>query len=93
VDTKQDNPASVAEIGARLALARRVLVLTRFQMARLIGADVPTWGTYEAGLERIPAEQALKLSLYGIPLEWVFQGKMANLPPHVRAKIRQLAGP
>jgi hypothetical protein len=39
---------SLPEIGARLALTRRALTLTRFQMARLIGTDVPTWGTYEA---------------------------------------------
>ena len=59
---------SVQDIGARLALTRRALILTRFQMARLIGIDVPTWGTYEAGLERIPPDEALKLSPYGISL-------------------------
>jgi hypothetical protein len=37
-----------------LALTRRVLDLTKFQMARLLGTDMSTWGTYEAGLERIP---------------------------------------
>src|SRR4051812_12799453 len=87
--TKPD-PA-LPEIGVRLALARRALTLTRFQMARLIGTDVRTWGTYEAGLQRIPVEQALKLSPYGIPLDWVYQGRMADLHPHIRAKIRQLA--
>ena len=60
-------------------------------MARLLGTDTPTWGTYEAGLLRIPVDQALKLSAYAIPPEWVYQGKMANLHPHIRAKIRQLA--
>jgi hypothetical protein len=45
-----------------LALTRRALDLTRFQMARLLGTDTSTWGTYEAGLARIPADQALKLS-------------------------------
>ena len=52
------------EIGARLALTRRALDLTRFQMARLLGTDMPTWGTYEAGTQRIPPDQALKLSAY-----------------------------
>ena len=37
------------EIGARLALTRRALDLTRFQMARLLGTNMPTWGTYEGG--------------------------------------------
>jgi hypothetical protein len=72
-----------------LALTRRALDLTRFQMAQLLGTDVPTWGTYEAGLERIPADQALKLSAYGIPLEWIYDGRMTNLHPHLRAKIRK----
>jgi hypothetical protein len=31
-------------------------------MARLLGTDTSTWGTYEAGLARISADQALKLS-------------------------------
>ena len=74
-----------------MALTRRALDLTRFQMARLLGTDMPTWGTYEAGLERIPPDQALKLSPYGIPLDWIYDGKMANLHPHIREKIRQLA--
>jgi transcriptional regulator with XRE-family HTH domain len=79
------------EIGARLALTRRALDLTRFQMARLLGTDTSSWGTYEAGLQRIPADQALKLSPYGIPLDWIYDGKVANLHPHIREKIRQLA--
>jgi hypothetical protein len=46
-----------------LALTRQALDLTQFQMARLIGTDVPTWGTYEAGLVRMPPHEALKLFL------------------------------
>ena len=49
---------SLSEIAGRLALTRRVLDLTRFQLARLLGADMPARGAYEAGLERIPADQA-----------------------------------
>ena len=60
-------------------------------MARLLGTDTSTWGTYEAGLQRIPAEQALKLSAYGIPLDWIYQGQVTNLHPHIRDKIRELA--
>jgi transcriptional regulator with XRE-family HTH domain len=58
---RKPDPA-LPKIGARLALTRRALDLTRFQMARLLGTDTSTWGTYEAGLHRIPAEaQALRL--------------------------------
>jgi transcriptional regulator with XRE-family HTH domain len=87
--TKPD-PA-LPKIGARLELTRRALDLTRFQMARVLGTDMATWGTYEAGVVRIPADQALKLSAYGIPLDWVYQGRMTDLNPNIRAKIRQLA--
>jgi hypothetical protein len=50
---------------------------------------MPAWEPYEAGLERSPADQALKLSAYGIPLDWTYEGKMRH--QHIRAKIRQLA--
>ena len=39
-------------------------------------------------MQRIPAE--LKLSACGIPLDWIYDGKVANLHPHIRAKIREL---
>jgi hypothetical protein len=60
VPYRKPDPA-LPKLGARLALTRRALTLTRFQMARLLGTD--TWDTYEAGLERIPPEhgQALRL--------------------------------
>jgi hypothetical protein len=60
-------------------------------MARLLGTNMATWGTYESGLQRIPPDQALRLSPYGIPLDWVYQGRMTDLHPHLRAKIRQLS--
>jgi hypothetical protein len=88
VYTKPD--PTLSEIGTRLELTRRALILTRFQMARLLGTDMPTWGTYEAGLERIPVDQAVKLTAYGIPLEWIYQGRMTKLHPHVRAMILEL---
>ncbi len=40
-------------------------------MARLLGTDMPTWGTYEAGIKRIPPDRALKLSACGIPLDGI----------------------
>ena len=81
--TKPD--PTLPKIGARLELTRRALDLTRFQMARLLGTDMSTWGTYEAGLQRIPADQALKLSAYGIPLDWVYDGQDGQpAPAHPR---------
>jgi hypothetical protein len=47
-------------------------------------------GNLRSGLQRIPVDQALKLSAYGIPLDWVYHGRITDLHPHIRAKIRQL---
>ena len=85
---RKPDPA-LPKLGARLAITRRALDLTRFQMAQLC-TDMPTWGTYEDGLVRIPPDEALKLAPHGIPLNWIYEGKMTNLPPHVRAIIREL---
>jgi transcriptional regulator with XRE-family HTH domain len=56
-------------------------------MAGLIGVDIQTLAAYEAGRRRIPMKQALKLCPYGIALDWIYQGQMANLHPHIRDKI------
>jgi hypothetical protein len=67
------------------------LDLTRFQMARVLGTDTTsTWGTYEAGLQRIPADQALKLYACAILLEWIYDGRMSSLHPHICEKNPQL---
>ena len=42
---------------------------------------MPTWGTYEDGLVRILPDEALKL-----PLNWIYEGKMTNLPRTFRQK-------
>jgi transcriptional regulator with XRE-family HTH domain len=89
VDTKPD-PTSSAEIGVRLVLTRKALGYAQATMTRLIGVDGQTLALYEEDRRRIPANQALKLSAYGIPLDWIYQGRMADLHPHIRAKIREL---
>ena len=48
-----------------------------------------TLGAYEAGRRRIPMKHALKLCPYGIPLDWIYQGQVTNLHPHIRDKIRE----
>jgi transcriptional regulator with XRE-family HTH domain len=88
VPYRKPDPA-LPKLGARLALTRRALSLTRFQMARLLGTDMPTWGTYEDGLVRIPPDEALKLAPHGIPLNWIYRGRGTDLNPHVRAKIQE----
>jgi hypothetical protein len=58
--------------------------------ARALASAKRAWGTTKPAFARIPPDQALKLSAYGIPLDWIYDGRMKNLPPHIRGKIRQL---
>ena len=88
VDT-MPNPNSRTEIGARLVLTRKALDYTQATMAGLMGVDGQTLAAYEAGRRRIPMKQALRLCPYGVPLDWIYQGQMANLHPHIREKIRE----
>ena len=69
------NPNSRTEIGARLVLTRKALDYTQATMAGLMGVDGQTLAAYEAGRWRIPMKHALKLCPYGIPLDWIYQGK------------------
>ena len=85
------NPNSRTEIGTRLVLTRKALDYTQTAMAGLMGIDGQTLAAYEAGRRRIPMKQALKLCPYGIPLDWIYQGQMANLHPHIREKILEQA--
>ena len=67
-----------------MVLTRTALDYTQATMAGLMGVDGQTLAAYEAGRRRIPMKHALKLCPYGIPLDWIYQGQMANLHPHNR---------
>ena len=85
------DPTSIAEIGRRLELTRRALGLTQVMMGRLMGAvsNGQAWGNYESGKRRISVDHALALSQnLGLPLDWIYQGRMVNLPPELREKIQ-----
>jgi len=87
------DPTSIAEIGRRLELTRRALGLTQVMMGRLVGAtsNGQAWGNYEAGNRRISIDHALELSrALGIPIDWVYQGRMVNLPTELREKIQRI---
>ena len=85
------DPTSIAEIGRRLELTRQALGLTQVMMGRLMGAvsNGQAWGNYESGKRRISVDHALALSQnLGLPLDWIYQGRMVNLPPELRDKIQ-----
>ena len=87
------DPTSIAEIGRRLELTRQALGLTQVMMGRLMGAvsNGQAWGNYESGKRRISVDHALALSQnLGLPLDWIYQGRMVNLPPELREKIQHL---
>jgi len=85
------DPTSIAEISRRLELTRRALGLTQVMMGRLMGtiSNGQAWGNYESGKRRISVDHALALSQnVGLPLDWIYQGRMVNLPPELRDKIQ-----
>jgi len=87
------DPTSIAEISRRLELTRRALGLTQVMMGRLMGtiSNGQAWGNYESGKRRISVDHALALSQnVGLPLDWIYQGRMVNLPPELREKIQHL---
>jgi transcriptional regulator with XRE-family HTH domain len=87
------DPTSIAEIGRRLELTRQALGLTQVMMGRLMGAvsNGQAWGNYESGKRRISIDHALALSAnLGLSLDWIYQGRMVNLPPELREKILHL---
>ena len=87
------DPTSIAEIGRRLELTRRALGLTQVMMGRLMGvvSNGQAWGNYESGKRRISVDHALALSQnLGLPLDWIYQGRVVNLPPELRDKIEHL---
>jgi transcriptional regulator with XRE-family HTH domain len=83
----------VSEIGQRLALTRRALGLTQFNMGRLMGAVSrgQAWQHFEAGRRQISIQHANALCRnLGLTLEWIYQGQLSSLPPDLAAKIQRL---
>lgn len=72
------DPASSAEIGARLAMTRRSLGATQAEMAKLMGSvtNGQAWSNYESGRRCISIGHALELCrTCGLTLDWIYQGK------------------
>ena len=87
------DPTSMAAIGARLELTRRALGFTQVAMGRLMGAvsNGQAWQNYEAGNRRISVDHALELCRNcSLTLDWIYQGRVVNLPPELRDRIQQL---
>lgn len=78
---------------------RRRLILTRMavsgdsqiEFCRRTGIRPNTWNNYEAGLNRISHDEALKVCVAtGVSLDWIYRGIEALLPSLIADKIREI---
>ena len=83
------NPQSPEEIGKRLKRLRKALGKTQAEMAELVGISKRAWGLIEKGARRINVGAALRLcDLYGLSLDWIYRGNIAQLPLNLIEKMR-----
>src|SRR5262245_22656393 len=81
-------PTSLLAIAQRLRLSRQALGYSQTAMALLIDSSPSLWGNYEAGIRRIPLDNAFQLKpATGLTLEWIFCGDLSGLPGTVATKI------
>jgi hypothetical protein len=77
-----------AEIGARLLKTREALELDRKELCEIIDCSPTRWSQYETGVRCITIEIALRLAdTYDISLDWVYRGKLGQLPAALLAKM------
>ena len=83
------NPQSPEEIGKRLKKLRKALGKTQAEMAELAAISKRAWSLIERGSRRIGVGAALRLcDLYGLSLDWIYRGNIAQLPLNIIKKMR-----
>ena len=84
-------PTHQSEIAARLVLTRQALGLTQSELCRLTGITTQAWNNCETNRGRIGVNSALRIcEVFGLSLDWIYRGLMAQLPHELTAKITEL---
>lgn len=82
---QEDNPLAV---GARLRRVREILGLDQREFASRAGLLPQTYGPFELGRRNLTLEAAKKLrKTYSLPLEFMFFGKIEDLPTRISAHL------
>lgn len=75
-------------VSARLKRIREILELDQKTFAAKAGLQPQTYGPYETGARDLTLDSAKKIrKTYNIPLEFLFFGKIADLPHRIAANL------
>lgn len=91
--SRSERPSElVLQAGLRLRAARQALNLSQEVLSREIGATRTALANWENG-ERLADVVAMTrlLSRFGIPLEWIYAGRLAQLPYDLAQAIEREA--
>jgi plasmid maintenance system antidote protein VapI len=53
--------------------------LTGVQVQKLLGIKPTRWSNYVVGITKLPEKFALKLQIYGVSIEWIYNGDKRHL--------------
>lgn len=80
-------------VGRRLRIARLALGRTQAEMWRELGATDRAWSQWEKGTRLFDVLVAVRLKeRFGVPLDWIYAGDPAGLPPRLAGLVRQIEG-
>ena len=86
------NLQSHEETSKRLKKLRKAVGKTQAEMAELVGVSQTAWSLNERSEpgRRISIDSSMRLcELFGVSLDWIYRGNIANLPPKLIEKMRQ----
>lgn len=85
LEEKGDDPDAIA---ARLMAARKALGLNKHEFAEAAGMGDQTYGPFENGTRALSLAAAKKIrKAHGLTLEFMYFGKIADLPHRIAAKL------
>lgn len=84
----EDQGDAIEAVAARLKAAREAIGLSKREFADRAGLGEQTYGPYENGTRPLTLVSAKKIrKAHDIPLEFMFFGKMGDLPHKIAAKL------
>ena len=78
-------------IGQRLRLTRESMRLTQVEFARRAGIAPNTYNQFETGMRLVPPGRAIAIcDAYSLTLDWIYRGRMDDLPTRLSKAIEAL---
>lgn len=84
----EDQEDAIEAVAARLQAAREALGMSKREFAERAGIGEQTYGPFENGKRPLSLEAAKKLRrAHGLTLEFMYFGKIDDLPHRIAAKL------